>query len=163
MRVAASIEVSAPPEAVWEHITDPARYLHFFAGLTRWEVAREGPMEMGSRFRMLMRVGSAEVGGLVEVIEFDELRDLAWTSVTGLDQRGRWRLRARPLERTRVELRLSYGVAGAGLFGWISERVAAPTVRGHLKRTVQQLKRQVEQEQTRRRAAARRAARAGAA
>ncbi len=163
MRVAASIEVSAPPEAVWEHITDPERYLHFFAGLTRWEVVSSGPMEMGSRFRMLMRVGSAEVGGLVEVIEFDELRDLAWTSVTGLDQRGRWRLRRRPMERTRLELRLSYGVAGAGLFGWIAERIAAPTVRGHLQRTVQQVKRQVEQEQTRRRAAARRAARAGAA
>jgi uncharacterized membrane protein len=80
--------------------------------------------------------------------------------VTGLDQRGRWRLRERPGNRTYVELRLSYGVAGAGLSGWVAERVAAPTVRGHLQRTVQQLKRQVEQEQTRRRAAARRAARA---
>ena len=59
-------------------------------------------------------------------------------------------------------MRLSYGVAGAGLFGWLAELVAAPTVRGHLERTVQQLKRQVEQEQTRRKAAARRAARAGA-
>jgi uncharacterized membrane protein len=163
MRVAASIEVSAPPEAVWEHLTDPARYLHFFAGLTRWEAMTPGPIRIGSRFRVLMRVGSAEVGGLVEVIECDEARDLAWTSVTGLDQRARWRLRARPMERTRVELRLAYGVAGAGLFGWIAERVAAPTVRGHLQRTVQQLKRQVEQEQTRRRAAARRAARASAA
>ena len=62
-----------------------------------------------------------------------------------------------------MELRLSYGVAGAGLFGWLAERGAAPTVREHLKRTVQQLKRQVEQEQSRRRTAARRAARAGAA
>jgi uncharacterized membrane protein len=80
--------------------------------------------------------------------------------VTGLDQRGRWRLRPRPGERTHIELRLSYGVAGAGLFGWLAERVAAPTVRAHLMRTVQQLKRIVEQEQTRRRAAARRATRA---
>ena len=112
---------------------------------------------------MLLRVGSAEVGGIVEVIEFDEARDMAWTSVTGLDQRGRWRLRERPGGRTRVELRLSYGVAGAGFFGWIAERVGAPTVRGHLERTVRQLKRQVEQEQTRRRAAERRAARASAA
>jgi uncharacterized membrane protein len=111
---------------------------------------------------MLLRVGSAEVGGLIEVIEFDENRDMAWTSVTGLDQRGRWRLRRRPGGRTHVELRLSYGVAGAGLFGWLSERIAAPTVRGHLQRTVRQLKRQVEQEQTRRRAAERRRARTSA-
>ena len=42
---------------------------------------------------MRMRAGSAEIGGLVEVVEWDEGRDMAWTSVTGIDQRGRWRLR----------------------------------------------------------------------
>ena len=161
MRVGASIDISAPAEAVWEYVSDPERYLHFMSGITRWEVVSEEPRGLGARYRMLFRVGSAEVGGLIEVIEYVECRDLAWTSVTGLDQRGRWRLRERVAGRTRVELRLSYGVAGAGLFGSLAERVAAPTVRGHLERTVQQLKRQVEQEQTRRKAAARRAARAG--
>jgi uncharacterized membrane protein len=163
MRVVAPIEISAPPDAVWEWVADPARALDFFSGLTRWEVLSDEPTGMGARYRMLLRVGSAEVGGVVEVIEYDEARDMAWTSVTGLDQRGRWRLRARPGNRTRVELRLAYGVAGAGLFGWVAERIAAPTVRGHLERTVRQLKRQVEQEQTRRRAAARRAERTSAA
>jgi uncharacterized membrane protein len=163
MRVVAPIEISAPPDAVWEWVADPARALDFFSGLTRWEVLSDEPTGMGARYRMLLRVGSAEVGGVVEVIEYDEARDMAWTSVTGLDQRGRWRLRARPGNRTHVELRLAYGVAGAGLFGWVAERIAAPTVRGHLERTVRQLKRQVEQEQTRRRAAARRAERTSAA
>jgi uncharacterized membrane protein len=162
MRIAAPIEISAPPEAVWEWISDPEKALHFFSGVTRWEVVGEPAIGLGARYRMLLRVGSAEVGGLIEVIEFNENRDMAWTSVTGLDQRGRWRLRPRPGGRTRVELRLSYGVAGAGIFGWISERVGAPTVRGHLQRTVRQLKRQVEQEETRRRAAERRRARASA-
>ncbi|MDX6699768.1 MAG: hypothetical protein QOE65_3165 [Solirubrobacteraceae bacterium] len=162
MRIAAPIEISAPPEAVWEWISDPEKALHFFSGVTRWEVVGDQPIGLGARYRMLLRVGSAEVGGLIEVIEFNENRDMAWTSVMGLDQRGRWRLRPRPGGRTHVELRLSYGVAGAGIFGWISERVGAPTVRGHLQRTVRQLKRQVEQEETRRRAAARRRARASA-
>ncbi|MDX6670047.1 MAG: hypothetical protein QOI91_410 [Solirubrobacteraceae bacterium] len=162
MRILAPIEISAPPEAVWEWVADPARALHFFSGVTRWEVVGDQPTGKGARYRMLLRVGSAEVGGLIEVIEFDENRDMAWTSVTGLDQRGRWRLRRRPGGRTHVELRLSYGVAGAGLFGWLSERIAAPTVRGHLQRTVRQLKRQVEQEQTRRRAAERRQSRTSA-
>ena len=160
MRVAADIEVAAPPEAIWEFVADPSRALHYMSGITRWEVVSDEPTGMGARYRMLLRVGSAEVGGLIEVVEFDEGRDLAWTSVTGVDQRGRWRLRPRPADRTRVELRLSYGVAGAGLFGWVAERFAAPTVRGHLQRTVRQLKRQVEHEQQRERAAARRRARA---
>ncbi len=158
MRVAARIQVSAPATAVWEFVTDPGRYLHFMSGVTRWEVVGEQQSGPGARYKMLMRVGSAEIGGLVEVVEFDEPSDLAWNSVTGIDQRGRWRLRERDLGRTDVELRLSYGVAGAGFFGWLSERVAAPTVRGHLRRSLQQLKRQVEHEQLRMAAAARREA-----
>jgi uncharacterized membrane protein len=159
MRVGAAIEVGAPPAAVWELITDPARYLHFMAGVTRWEVADDGTPGLGARYRTLMRVGSADVGGLIEVVEYDEGCDLAWTSVTGIDQRGRWRLRALDGDCTRVELRLAYGVAGSGLLGWVAERVAAPTVRGHLRRSLQQLKRQVEHEQLRREAAARRSRR----
>jgi carbon monoxide dehydrogenase subunit G len=163
VRVAAEIEVGAPPEAVWAFVDDPARYLHFMSGVTRWEVTGSQATGLGARFRMLMHVGSAEVGGLVEVVEHDPPCDMAWVSVVGIDQRGRWRLRTHPSRpgRTRVELRLSYGVAGSGLFGWIAEQVAAPTVRGHLRRSLQQLKRQVEHEQLRSAAAARRAARVG--
>jgi uncharacterized membrane protein len=159
VRVCATIEVGAPPAAVWELVTDPARYLHFMAGVTRWEVADDRTPGLGARYRMLMRVGSAEVGGLVEIVEFDEERDLAWTSVTGIDQRGRWQLRALPDDRTHVELRLAYGVAGSGLLGWLAEQVGAPTVRGHLRRSLQQLKRHVEHEQLRRQAAERRSQR----
>jgi uncharacterized membrane protein len=161
MRVGASIEVAAPPQEVWDFVSDPARALHYMAGITRWEVVSDEARGLGARYRTLLRVGAAEVGGLVEVVEFSEPRDLAWTSVTGIDQRGRWRLRERPGGRTKVEYRLSYGVAGAGIFGALAERIAAPTVRGHLERTVRQLKRQVEHEQQRRRAAERRRARVG--
>jgi len=159
MRVGATIEIAAPPEAVWDFVSDPSRALHYMAGITRWEVVSDERRGLGARYRTLLRVGAAEVGGLVEVVEYSEPRDMAWTSVTGIDQRGRWRLRERPDGRTRVEFRLSYGVAGAGIFGAIAERVAAPIVRGHLERTVRQLKRQVEHEQQRQRAAERRRAR----
>ena len=156
MRVRAQIDVSAPVERVWEAISQPSRYLHFMSGVTRWEVVGDQDQGIGARYRMLMRVGSAEVGGLVEVVEWDEPGDWAWTSVTGLDQRGRWRLRPRPHGRTRVEFRLSYGVAGAGIGGWLAERLAAPQVGRHLRRSLQQLKRQVEHEQLRVLAAERR-------
>jgi uncharacterized membrane protein len=163
MRVDADCEVAAPAEAVWAFVDDPTRYLHFMSGVTRFEVAGEQVRGLGARYRMLMRVGSAEIGGLIEVVEHDEARDLAWTSVLGIDQRARWRLRERRRRDavcTHVELRLSFGVAGSGLFGWVAEQVAAPIVRGHLRRSLQQLKRQVEHEELRAAAAARRAARA---
>jgi uncharacterized membrane protein len=156
MRVNESIDIGAPCEAVWAVISDPTRYLEFMAGVTRWEVASKHPAGLGARYRMLLLVGAAEIGGLIEVVEWTEPRDMAWTSVTGVDQRGRWRLRERPGRRTRVELRLAYGVAGSGLFGWIAEHVAALPVGGHLRRSLRQLKRLVEHEQLRAQAEARR-------
>ena len=157
MRVEAQVHVAAPPSLVWDVISDPTRQLSYMSGITRWEVAGDRPAGLGARYRMLLRVGSAEVGGLIELVEFAPPREIAWTSVTGVDQRGRWRLREAPGERTKVELRLAYGVAGSGLGGWIAEHVAARTVSAHLRRTVQQLRRLVEAEQVRARAAARRA------
>jgi uncharacterized membrane protein len=161
MRINGDTVLAAPIEDVWALVTDPARVLSFMSGVTRWEVAGDRPTGLGARYRMLFRVGAAEVGGLVEVVEFDAPCDFAWTSVTGLDHRGRWRLREAPGGRTRVELRLSYVVAGAGLSGWLAERVAAPTVSGNVRRTLQQLGRLVEHEQLRAAAARRRAAAPG--
>lgn len=164
MRLQTQIDIAAPPEAVWETISDPSRYLHFMAGITRWEIASpERPRGMGARYRMLFRAGSAEVGGLIEIVEYDLNRDMAWSSVTGLDQRGRWRLRERSGGRTHVEFRLAYGVAGSGFFGWLAEQLAAPAVRGDLQQSARQLKRYVEHEQLRSQAAARRGTRVGAA
>jgi len=160
MRIAEHVDVIAPPALVWEQVSDPSRVLHFFAGMTRWEVEGGRRTGLGARYRMLLRVSSAEVGGLIEIVEFAPERDLAWTSVTGVDQHGRWRLRPLPDGGTRVELRLQYGVAGGGIWSWLAEQLAGPMVRGHAKQTLAQLKRAVEHEQLRAAAAERRAARA---
>ncbi len=161
MRVAASAVVSAPIESVWAVVSDPERALSYMSGVTRWEVVSDEPSGLGARYRMLMRVGSAEVGGLIEIVEFEAPRELAWNSITGVDQRGRWRLRPAPGGRTRVEIRLAYGVAGSGIGGWVAERLAGPRVQSNLKSTVRQLARLVEHEHLRDLARQRRAARAG--
>ena len=158
MRINRATVLAAPIEDVWAIVTEPERVLGYMSGVTRWEVAGDRAIGLGARYRMLFRVGAAEVGGVVEVVEFDEPCDFAWTSVTGLDHRGRWRLREVPGGRTRIELRLAYVVEGAGLSGWVAERVAAPTVSGHVRRTLEQLARLVEHEQLRAAAANRRRA-----
>jgi uncharacterized membrane protein len=159
MRIAEHVDAAASRALVWDQVSDPARVLDFFAGVTRWEVEGDQRTGLGARYRMLMRVGSAEVGGLIELVEFQPECDLAWTSVTGIDQRGRWRLRDAPAGGTRVELRLQFGVAGGGLSSWLAEQLAGPIVRGNVRRTLAQLKRAVEHERARSEAARRRAAR----
>jgi uncharacterized membrane protein len=145
MRVAESITITAPPELVWDAVSDPRRYLHFMSGVTRWSVEGEQATGLGARYRMLLRVGSAEVGGLIEVVEFVRDADLAWTSITGIDQRGRWRLRPRADGGTDVTVRLSYHAEG-GLLGVLADRFAAPIVGRNLKRSLAELKQALERQ-----------------
>lgn len=161
MRVDATTTVLAPIEQVWSFVSDPKRMLSFMSGVTRWEVEGDRPTGLGARYRVLLRIGAAEIGGLIEVVEWEEPCELAWTSVTGIDQRGRWRLRELSRSRTKVELRMAYGVAGSGPWGWLAEQVAAPAVSRHLRRTLAQLRRMIEQEQLREGAAFRRTAQVG--
>jgi uncharacterized membrane protein len=159
MRATAATTISAPIETVWDVVSDPERALSFMSGVTRWEIDGDERVGRGARYRMLLRVGSAEVGGLIEIVEWNPPKELAWTSITGVDQRGRWRLRSLAPGRTQAEIRLAAGVPGSGVTGWIAERIAQPIVSSHLRNTVAQLTRLVEHERMRAHAAARRSAR----
>jgi uncharacterized membrane protein len=136
-------EIAAPRQRVWDYIVDPDRYLEFMEGMSRWEVEGAKRSGLGARFSMRMRVGSAELGGLIEIVEFDPPCDMAWTSITGVDHRGRWRLRPGNGDCTNVEFRVTYYAPG-GIMGSIADLVAWPIVRGHLQRSLGELKQRVE-------------------
>lgn len=144
MRIEQSVTVDAPRSRVWDYVTDPARYTEFMEGLTRWDVEGRHARGLGARYRVLIRVGSADVGGLIEVVEWSPEGDMAWSSVTGVDQRGRWRLRELPDGRTRVSFRFAYGVAGSGVSGLLAERVASLPLGRRFKRSLQNLKQALE-------------------
>jgi len=146
MRIEENITIDASCEEIWDIVTDPAKLPAFGDGITRWDPEGDKDRGLGARYIMRMKAGSAEVGGLVEVVEWHENEDMAWNSVTGIDQRGRWRLRSEPDGSTKVTLRLAYQAPG-GLLGIVSDRVSAPTVRGHLRRTLENLKALIEGEQ----------------
>jgi fatty-acyl-CoA synthase len=143
MRVEQQIRIDAAPEAVWDVITDPETYTRTLAGITRFEVEGRKQRGIGARYSMRMQVGSAEVGGLVEVVEFDSPRDMAWTNVTGLDHRVRWRLREQEDGTTLVTFRLSYQSPGA-ILGTVADYVSSPMVDRNLRASLQNLKAEIE-------------------
>jgi hypothetical protein len=112
-------------------------------GVSRWNVQGDKNTGSGARWDVRLKVGSAPVGGLVEVVEYDEPGDIAWNSITGVTMRGRWRLRERGDGVTEVDLRLAYQAPG-GLMGLIADRVAAPMVSRSLKRSLRNLQMLVE-------------------
>jgi acyl-CoA synthetase (AMP-forming)/AMP-acid ligase II/carbon monoxide dehydrogenase subunit G len=145
MRVEQQIEIDAPPEVVWDLITDPETYMRTLSGITRFDVEGDKQSGLGARYSMRMHVGSAEVGGLVEVVEFDSPRDMAWTSVMGLDHRVRWRLREKDDGTTKVTFRLSYQSPGS-ILGTIADYVSSPMVGRNLRESLENLKAEIEGE-----------------
>ncbi len=143
MRVAAKVRIAAPREAVWELISDGKRYPDFMADTDRWDVVGDQSSGCGARWAIRLRVGSAAVGGLVEVTEFEPPGNLAFTSITGVDMRGRLRLRERTPGFTDVEFRLAYQSPG-GLLGLLADRIAGPLVARILKRSLRNLQDVVE-------------------
>jgi acyl-CoA synthetase (AMP-forming)/AMP-acid ligase II/carbon monoxide dehydrogenase subunit G len=143
MRIEKQIVIDAPCEEVWALVSDPSNWPKLMHGITRFEQKSEGEPAVGARYSMRMHVGSADVGGLIELVEFEENRDLAWTSITGIDQRGRWRLREAPGGGTVVTLRLSYDAPG-GVLATIADRLSAPMVANNLEKSLDNLRRELE-------------------
>jgi uncharacterized membrane protein len=146
VRIEQKVTVNAPRRLVWDYVTEPANYPVFIDGLTRWEVTGDRHKGLGARYRMLIRVGAADVGGLIEIVEWQPEGDMAWSSVTGVDQRGRWRLRVLGDDRTRVVFRFQYGVAGGGITAMIAERVAAISLNRRFRVSLFNLKKAVEEQ-----------------
>jgi uncharacterized membrane protein len=135
--------LDARPSDVWAYVTDPANVPRFLEGVTRWDAQGQQRLGPGARLSVRMQVGTAHLGGLIEIIEWQDGREMAWTSITGVDQRGRWRLRPVDHDRTRFLLRLTYNVPG-GLLGRLTELVAARMVNRNISRSLAKLKAQVE-------------------
>jgi uncharacterized membrane protein len=143
MRVDRHCVIGADRGAVWKVVGDPDSYPSFMTNLERWERANDEPAGAGARYTVHWKIGSVPVGGLIEVVEFDELRDLAWVGITGVSLRGRIRLRDAGEGRTKVTFRLSYQAPG-GIWGYIADRVAVRQVGRTTADTLKRLKTLVE-------------------
>ncbi|MFN2615727.1 MAG: AMP-binding protein [Thermoleophilaceae bacterium] len=143
MRIERQCLIDAPRDEVWALVSDPSTYPRLLHGITRFEHLNDVETDQGARYRMLMRVGSADVGGVVEIVDYDEPGDIAWTSITGIDQRGRWRLREMRDGRTRVTFRLSYGSPG-GLIAAVADRISEPMVSRNIEQSLENLRREFE-------------------
>jgi uncharacterized membrane protein len=144
MRLQRRVEIDADRDAIWKRVSDPASYPDFMANLERWDEVTEGPARVGSRFTGHWKIGSVPVGGVIEVVEFDEARDLAWIGITGVTQRGRFRLRDCANGRTQVSFRMAYEAPG-GLLGLVADWVSARQVDRTMAETLENLRRLVEE------------------
>ena len=143
MRIEEDIRIAAPRDDVWRYVSQPERYSDFMVGSSWSPVDGEPTTGLRARFAIAIDVRSADLGGVVEVVEYDPPHELAWTNITGIDQRGRWILRERRDGITEATLRVSYQVPG-GVLALIASRLGMPLIRRDVRRSLAALKEVVE-------------------
>jgi uncharacterized membrane protein len=142
VRIEERIRIAAPRDRVWPFVSGIERYSEFMMGSTWNPVPGEPVSGLRARAEICITVASTDLGGVVEVVEWDPPHEVAWTNITGIDHRGRWILRDRG-EQTDVTIRLSYQVPG-GILALISSRLGAPILRRDVRQSLTSLKDLVE-------------------
>ena len=143
MRIEESVEVGAPTDRVWRLIEDPAALTGLDEGLiieTDPETPEPG---LDARYRAVWHVGPVPIGGDVEIVELTPGRELAWTSLTGVDHRFRFRIRELYGSRTRLVLR--FGYSSPGPLGILADLASYGRVRATLRRLLAAVKAEAEQ------------------
>jgi uncharacterized membrane protein len=142
MRVEERIRTDDPRDEVWGYVSEPERYSEFMVGSTWSPVPGEPVSGPRARFEIGIVVGSIDLGGVIEIVEWDPPHELAWTNITGIDQRGRWILRDRG-DHTDVTIRLSYQVPG-GLLALVASQLGRPLIQRDVRRSLEALREAVE-------------------
>ena len=127
MRIEARLPVAATLDEVWAVASDPCVIGALSDTFIVDEMEPDSKPGVGTRYRALLRVGPVPVGGNVEIIEFNAPRDMAWTTLTGVDHRLRIRIRDRAEGGSWISVRFSYD--SPGLLGSIADLASYPTVR----------------------------------
>ena len=142
MRVRARTLISSSIGDVWRVVSDPDSVPRFLASVTRWLPAGGPARGLAARYDVRMLVGAVELGGIVEIVEWQEPHAVGWTSVTGITQRGRICLREMPDAHTEVTMELSY--VAPGPLGKVADVVALPLLRRQVRRSLRRLRAVIE-------------------
>jgi fatty-acyl-CoA synthase len=142
MRIEARLPVAATPGQAWAVVSDPCVIGALSDTLIVEELEPGSKAGVGTRYRALLHVGPVPVGGNVEIIEFDEPHDMAWTTLTGVDHRLRVRLRDRDGGGSWLTVRFAYD--SPGLLGSVADLVSFPGVRSAIHGLLRQMVERVE-------------------
>ncbi len=135
MRIEESLTTRAAPAAVWKLIGDPSALSEFSGRISAKPLHADEKPGAGARYRVLLDFGAAPVGSNVEIVEYVPARELAWTSITGVDHRFRLRLRA-AADGGSTRLTLRFGYTSPGILGSLADLAAFRSVRSILHEAV---------------------------
>lgn len=144
MRFEHRVEINAPIEQVWDAFADPLSLARLVGSAMTITPASEGQQPgRDARYRVLMKIGAALVGGDMIIVEYTRPREFAWKGFTGVDHRLRLRLRPGAGGSTMVTLRFAYDAPG--VLGTAADLAAYPRLHSTLEHALTTAKHELEE------------------
>ncbi|HME03620.1 MAG TPA: AMP-binding protein [Solirubrobacteraceae bacterium] len=137
MRIAERVTVTAPAPAVWERISDPMHWPRDLGRTRCAHVSGTPRTGVGARYWLHLEVGAAEVGSLIEILEYEPEKLLSWATIRGFEQRGHWRLRDHDVG-VELTLGVSYQASG-GLAALATDELSSIFVGRYLREALSTL------------------------
>jgi uncharacterized membrane protein len=140
--IALQREIDAPVERVFAYVDDHRNTVRYMRGLTLWSPTTAVVHGKDAEFEVVMKAGPANLHSVVRITTWTENRSIAWRSIEGFQQKGRWGFSERG-DHTAVTLDMEYEFGG-GIAGRMLGKAAEPAVRHNLEQSVNALKEQTE-------------------
>ena len=122
MRIETTVEIDAPPERVWEVMSDVERWPQWTASVARAQRLDDGPFRMGSRARLKQPKFPPAVW---EVTDIEPGRSFSWTNKSvGLTSVGHHRVVPRAGGGATVTLALHQSGPLAPLLGLLTGKLS---------------------------------------
>jgi uncharacterized membrane protein len=145
--ITGSIEISRPPQDVFDYVADLSRHGEWQSGIVSVEVETEGPTRVGTQARETRHVAGGNQSYLYEITQFDPPRAAAFEVKTG-PVRPQGSITFSPLDdgsRTRVDFQMEF--KGHGI-GKLLVPLATRDARRHVPDDLHALKQRVESDQS---------------
>ena len=134
--------IEAPVATVFAYVDDHRNTTKYMKDLVKWQPTTDVTHGRGAKFAVGMKAGPTTLNSVVDINAWTENKTIAWTSLEGFKQTGRWSFKAQG-DRTDVTFDMEYEFGG-GIAGRMLGRAAEPIVRGNLEASVRNLKSQTE-------------------
>jgi ribosome-associated toxin RatA of RatAB toxin-antitoxin module len=135
-------EIGAPVETVFAYVDEHTNTTKYMKGLTRWSPTTDRVHGKDAEFEVVMRAGPKDLRSVVHITSWTENKLIAWKSVEGFKQTGKWAFSQRG-DHTEVTFTMDYEFGG-GIAGRMVGKVAETPVRWNLEASVEALKAQTE-------------------
>lgn len=141
-RISVSTTIAATPEQVYGYVEDHANTVKYVHGITSWTPVGDQVHGLGSTFTAQMQVGPSTLDSTLQITTAEPGKELSWVPTAGFKQSGAWRFRADGAG-TRTDFEVDITFPG-GLAGKVFGKTVEPAIRANVKKTVENLKTQVE-------------------